>query len=71
MQDFKKIANNLKKSIEQMKSLSDGLLQEIQDKEPEKVSALLKDNAKVLEAIKKQDLKVLTDLQKKYADNSH
>tara|TARA_R110000772_G_scaffold221745_2_gene332163 strand:+ start:471 stop:686 length:216 start_codon:yes stop_codon:yes gene_type:complete len=71
MQDFKKIANNLKKSIEQMKSLSDGLLKEIQDKEPEKVSALLKDNAKVMEAIKNRDLQVLTDLQKKYADNSN
>ena len=71
MQDFKKIANNLKKSIEQMKSLSDGLLKEIQDKEPEKVSALLKDNAKVIEAIKNRDLQVLTDLQKKYADNSN
>ena len=71
MQDFKKIANNLKKSIEQMKSLSDDLLQKIQDKEPEKVSALLNDNAQVLDAIKNRDLKVLTDLQKKYADNSH
>ena len=54
-----------------MKSLSDGLLKEIQDKEPEKVSALLKDNAKVMEAIKNRDLQVLTDLQKKYADNSN
>jgi mevalonate kinase len=71
MQDFKHIGQELKKNIEQMKTLTDNLLQKAQEKEPEKVREIMNANSEVLKAIKNKDVQVLTDLYKKYADNSH
>ncbi len=71
MQDFKHIGRELKKNIEQMKTLTDDLLQKAQEKEPEKVREIMNANSEVLKAIKNKDVQVLTDLHKKYADNSH
>jgi mevalonate kinase len=71
MQDFKHIGRDLKKNIEQMKTLTDDLLQKAQEKEPEKVAEIMKANSEVLKAIKNKDVQLLTELYKKYADNSH
>ena len=71
MQDFKHIGQELKKNIEQMKTLTDDLLQKAQEKEPEKVREIMNANSEVLKAIKNKDVQVLTELYKKYADNSH
>jgi mevalonate kinase len=71
MQDFKHIGRELKKNIEQMKTLTDDLLQKAQEKEPEKVREIMNANSEVLKAIKNKDVQVLTELYKKYADNSH
>tara|TARA_B100001057_G_C22373809_1_gene765704 strand:+ start:140 stop:355 length:216 start_codon:yes stop_codon:yes gene_type:complete len=71
MQDFKNVSKELTKNIEKMKKLTDEILMKAQEKEPEKVREIMKDNSDVLKAIKNRDVQVLTDLYKKYADNSH
>lgn len=71
MQDFKNVSKELTKNIEKMKKLTDEILMKAQEKEPEKVREIMKDNSDVLKAIKNKDVQVLTDLYKKYADNSH
>lgn len=71
MQDFKNVSKELTKNIEKMKKLTDEILMKAQEKEPEKVGEIMKDNSDVLKAIKNRDVQVLTDLYKKYADNSH
>jgi len=71
MQDFKNVSKELTKNIEKMKKLTDEILMKAQEKEPEKVREIMKDNSDVLKAIKNKDVQVLTDLYKKYADISH
>ena len=71
MQDFKNVSKQLTKNIEKMKKLTDEILMKAQEKEPEKVREIMKDNSDVLKAIKNKDVQVLTDLYKKYADISH
>jgi len=71
MQDWKNVSKELTKNIEKMKKLTDEILMKAQEKEPEKVREIMKDNSDVLKAIKNKDVQVLTDLYKKYADISH
>jgi len=71
MQDLKNVTKQLTKNIEKMKKLTDEILLKAQEKEPEKVREIMKDNSDVLKAIKNKDVQVLTELYKKYADNSH
>jgi len=71
MQDLKNLSKELTKNIEKVKKLTDEILLKAQDKEPEKVREIMKDSSEVLKAIKNKDVQVLTELHKKYADNSH
>ena len=71
MEDFSKIAKELKKNIKKMTKMNESILNEIREQSPEQVNQILKDNKLVMKAIKNRDIDALNNLHSRYADNSN
>lgn len=71
MQEFKKITEDVAKSLKKMNAICSEVLSTIREEEPEKVDAIIKDQKSIMKAVKKGDISALIDLQKKYADTSN
>lgn len=71
MQEFKKITEDVAKSLKKMNAICSEVLSSVREQEPEKVDAIIKDQKSIMKAVKKGDISALIDLQKKYADTSN
>lgn len=71
MQDFSKIAKDLKKNIQKMSKMNESILNQIREESPDQVNEILKDHKLVMKAIKNGDVDALNQLHSRYADNSN
>lgn len=71
MEDFSKIAKDLKKNIEKMSKMNESILAQIKEESPEQVNQILKDNKLVMKSIKNGDVDALNKLHLRYANNSN
>jgi len=71
MEDFSKIAKELKKNIQKMTKMNESILNNIREENPDQVNQILKDNKLVMKAIKNGDVDALNQLQTRYAHNSN
>jgi len=71
MEDYKAIAENLKKSLAQLVDLNELTLAKIANEHPGKVDQMLRDQKATIEAIKSKDINKINELFSKYADISN
>ncbi len=67
MDEAEKIANELKKSIEKLIKLNEMALLKVSNEHGELVKKAFDDNKKLLDAIDKRDLDIITKIAKEYA----
>lgn len=66
--DIKNTLNQFRKGLDKLVKINTETILKIQEQEPEKVSEILKDQKKILKAVKENDSDTLNTLKKKYAD---
>lgn len=71
MEEYKKISENLKKSLKQLADLNERTLVKIAKEHPTEVDQMLRDQKATIEAIKNKDLNKINELFSKYADISN
>ena len=67
--DYQDTLRDMKKNMDKLLKINAEKLTLIQDKEPEKVAQILKDQKKIIKAISEGDSETLNQLKKSYADN--
>ncbi len=67
--DYQNTLRDMKKNMDKLLKINAEKLTLIQDKEPEKVAQILKDQKKIIKAISEGDSETLNQLKKSYADN--
>ena len=71
MDEFKTIAEQLKKSLEKLVDLNERTLAKIAQQNPTEVDQILRDQKATIDAIRNKDINKLNELFTKYADNSN
>ena len=69
--EIKNTLNEFRKGLDKLVKINTQTLLKIQEQEPEKVSEILKDQKKILRAVKENDSDTLNTLKKKYANYSN